>query len=475
MPSSTTPQEAGSPSTRRKSWRKYAHFMVKYQTEDPKPSIGTAMAVDVSGSGIAFEGSDQLRVGSRVHMQLSITGLEHTPVRAEGHVVRVAEVVGTALFLHGVAIDTIEPADRQALEEYAGLGNLNQVLRQALQRGASDVHLIASRQPMFRIHGDLVPADEQVLESSALERILTGMMTDEQSEVFMRHQDVDFSYNIPEGTRFRVNVHVEMGRVEAAIRIVSSSIPGWEELGLPRVVRDLAKLHSGMVIVSGPAGSGKSTTLASMVELISGQRRCMIISIEDPIEYVYSSAGSRSVVKQREVGVDTPSFASALRHVLRQDPNVILVGEIRDLDSIAMALTAAETGHLVLTTLHTANTVECINRIVDAYPAAQQSQVRNQLSTCLQGIIGQRLLPRRDLKGRALATEVLIVTPAISHLIRQGQTSQINLYLETGSQSGMHLLEHSLASLVKRRLVEMDVARGYAHDPAKFAAFVARS
>ena len=457
------------PSSKRKSWRKRARFMVKYQTEDLKPLAGTATAVNVSGNGIAFEGHEPLQVGSRVDMQLFITGLVRAPVRAQGRVVRLAEVTSGTSFLHGIAIDRMDPDDRRALEEYAESGSMNQILREAVQRGASDVHLTADRSPMFRIDGNLVPADTQVLDAPVLERILMGMMSEVQSQIFQHHQDVDFSYTIPEGTRFRVNVNIGMGNVEAAFRVISSSIPPWDELGLPAVVQDLAKLQKGLVIVSGPAGSGKSTTLASIVDLIRRQRQCMIISIEDPIEYIYASAGSGSIVKQREVGVDTPSFASALRHVLRQDPNVILVGEIRDLDSTSMAITAAESGHLVLTTLHTTNTIECINRIVDAYPGGQQEQVRRQLASVLQGVIGQVLLPRRDLKGRVLATEVLIVTPAVSNLIRQGHMDQIQTCQESGSKSGMYLLDHSLANLVRNGIVEMNVARVYARNPTTFA------
>lgn len=469
MARSSLVHENDFPASKRKSWRKRARFTVKYQTEDLKPLAGIATAVNVSGNGIAFEGQEPLQVGSRVDMQLFITGLVRAPVRAQGRVVRLAEVTAGTLFLHGIAIDRMEPDDRRALEQYAESGSMNQILHEAVQRGASDVHLTASRPPMYRIDGNLVPADAQVLDPPALERILMGMMSEEQSQVFQQHQDVDFSYTIPEGTRFRVNVNIGMGNVEAAFRVISSSIPPWDELGLPAIVQDLAKLHKGLVIVSGPAGSGKSTTLASIVDLIRRQRQCMIISIEDPVEYIYASAGSRSIVKQREVGVDTPSFASALRHVLRQDPNVILVGEIRDLDSTSMAITAAESGHLVLTTLHTPNTIECINRIVDAYPGGQQEQVRKQLASVLQGVIGQILLPRCDLKGRVLATEVLIVTPAVSNLIRQGHTDQIQTFQETGNKSGMYLLDHSLANLVKNGLVEMNVARAYARNPANFA------
>jgi twitching motility protein PilT len=469
MPGAATVDEVHAPFSKRRSWRKRAHFTVKYQSDGPKSMEGTVTSVDVSGNGIAFEGSDALQVGSRVHMELFITGLDKSSVRAQGRVVRVAEILRGSLFLHGVAIEAMDPDDHRALEEYADAGSINQLLRLALQRGASDVHLIADRPPMFRIHGNLEAADTQVLRGDALERILTGLMGEEHSQVFNRHQDVDFAYSIPEGTRFRVNVHMDMGRVEAAIRVISTTTPRWEDLGLPAVVQELANLRKGLLIVSGPSGSGKSTTLASIVDLIGRRRQCMIISIEDPVEYVYSTGRYGSVVKQREVGVDTPSFSSALRHVLRQDPNVILVGEIRDLDSTTMAITAAETGHLVLTTLHTANTVECVNRLVDAYPASQQPQVRSQLASCLAAIIGQQLLPRRDQKGRVLATELLIVNPAVSNLIRLGQTDQISSYLETGHASGMHLMEHSLADLVRRGLVTLEMARSYARNPLKFA------
>ncbi|MFH1406622.1 MAG: type IV pilus twitching motility protein PilT [Candidatus Omnitrophota bacterium] len=340
--------------------------------------------------------------------------------------------------------------------------DLDKLLSLAVKKNASDVHLVAGRPPIFRIDGELAPLDHEVISSEDIKNMVFGMLNDKQKKIFQDTLELDISYMLSDKTRFRVNLHIEKGNITVAMRHIPHFVQNIQQLGLPESVGDLARKLMGLVIVTGPAGVGKSTTLAAMIEIINKERKCMVISIEDPVEYIHES--SRSIVKQREVGTDTLSFANALKHVLRQDPNVILVGEIRDLESISMAITAAGTGHLVLTTLHTPDAVGAVNRIIDAYPPEKQYQVRAQLAECLEGVVAQILLPKKGKAGRVAATEVLLATQAVRHLIRTGATNQLYSLIQTGSKLGMQTMDDSLAALIRKGLVEKDVAMAYAKD-----------
>jgi len=443
-----------------------SRFTVRYRVRDQAGSgEQTVETTDISANGLAFEAPAILTIGTQMDISLELPTLARS-IKTAARVTRVQELEEGNRYLIGISFHAITELNERAIESYVQIIDVDHILRKAVEQNASDVHLVAHRPPMCRRDGHLTPMDLPPLAPTELERMIMTMMSDRQREQFEKELELDFSHVLPEGTRFRVNVHVEMGNVEAALRVIQTKIRSTQELGLPPVVAQLAELRRGLIIVTGPAGSGKSTTLASIVDLINKQRSCMIISVEDPIEYVHSK--QRGVVKQREVGIDTHSFSNALKHVLRQDPNVILIGEMRDLDSISMSITAAETGHLVLTSLHTSSTVDCINRIVDVYPAAQQTQIRSQLAECLQAVIGQVLLPRKDGNGMVLATEVLVCTPAIRNLIRLGQVEQIQSYIQSGSQAGMHLLDASLIKLVASGAVEFESAKALAKCPAKF-------
>ncbi|MBC7326478.1 MAG: type IV pilus twitching motility protein PilT [Moorella sp. (in: Bacteria)] len=325
------------------------------------------------------------------------------------------------------------------------------ILRAAAAAGASDVHLSVGLPPVFRVHGELQvqrqwePVDSEMIAS------LVRPMVGERWEVFQERGEIDLAYSLPGVSRFRVNVFQQRGSVGAAIRLIPRDIPNLETLGLPPVVAELAERQHGLILVTGPTGSGKSTTLAAMVDKINRERSCHIITLEDPIEYLHQHR--RSIVNQREVGSDTLSFASALRAALRQDPDVILVGEMRDLETIATAITAAETGHLVLATLHTSSAIQSVDRIIDVFPPHQQGQVRIQLADTLEGVITQQLLPRADRKGRVAAVEVLIATPAVKNLIREGKTHQIVSSMQTGGRYGMQTMEMALRQLVTRGVI----------------------
>ena len=335
--------------------------------------------------------------------------------------------------------------------------DLKELLKITIQRKASDLHLTENSPPVLRIDGKLVFLEEEKpLKKDELKKSIYGMLTDNQKEKFERDRELDFSLALEGLERFRVNVHIQRGSVEAAFRRIPQFVPSIEELGLPPTIIDFARRPSGLVLITGPTGSGKTTTLASMIEVINKERACMIMCIEDPIEYIHKN--KKAVIKQREVYSDTHSFAEALKRCLRQDPDVIVVGEMRDLETISTALTAAETGHLVLATLHTPDAPQTIERIIDVFPAHQQQQVRLQLSACLQGVASQILLPQASGQGRALATEILVATPAIRNLIREQSVEQIPTSIQTGIQYGMHTMDMSLKLLYEEGIVSYEDA-----------------
>jgi twitching motility protein PilT len=331
------------------------------------------------------------------------------------------------------------------------------ILTTAVQTKVSDIHLVIGKPPMVRLNGKIMPLTnfpEVTAESS--KALIYSMLYQDQIARFEERLELDFSYNVPGLSRFRVNVLSQKNGIEAVLRLIPTKIPTPREIRLSDAVVSLTKLPRGLILVTGPTGSGKSTTLASLIDLINLERSEHIITIEDPIEFVYEN--KKCIVRQREVGLNTHSFNEALKHSLRQDPDVILVGEMRDLETISLAITAAETGHLVFATLHTQDAPQTVDRIVDVFPPYQQQQVRVQLASTLKAVICQQLIPRIDGRGRVAAREVLIVTPAISNLIREAKTHQIYSAIETGAKFGMCTLETSLAELVRERLITVDEA-----------------
>ncbi|MDQ1628911.1 MAG: twitching motility protein PilT [Actinomycetota bacterium] len=325
--------------------------------------------------------------------------------------------------------------------------DLNGLLLTVLERGASDLHLTSGARPAIRLNGALRQLEDQpMLTPPVIQRVLYAAMTQKQREKFEENLELDFSYSVPGRARFRVNVYRQRDALGAAFRIIPFEIKKLEALGVPPAVANFAQLPRGFVLVTGPTGSGKSTTLASLVDLANRTRDEHIMTVEDPIEFLHRH--QRCIVNQREVGEDTWSFSSALKHVLRQDPDIILVGEMRDLETISVALTAAETGHLVFATLHTSDAAQTIDRIIDVFPPHQQQQVRVQLAGSLQGVVCQTLAKTADGKGRAVATEVLVATPAVRNLIREGKTHQIYSAMQAGAKHGMHTMDQHLADLV---------------------------
>jgi twitching motility protein PilT len=337
------------------------------------------------------------------------------------------------------------------------------VLIEVMERGASDLHLTAGSPPMVRKRGVLGALDYPSLTPQQVREIVYSILTNDQRQKLETDWQIDLAYSIPGRARFRVNAFFQRAALGAAFRLIPQDIPVLADLGMPPVLSDFAKKPRGFVLVTGPTGSGKSTTLAAMIDMINETREEHILTIEDPIEFLHRH--KKCIVNQREVGADAKTFAAGLKGALRQDPDVILVGEMRDLDTISTALTAAETGHLVFATLHTQDTAQTVDRIVDVFPPAQQQQVRVQLSVALQGIVTQQLLPTADGQGRTVAAEILVPTPAVRNLIREGKTHQIYSTLQTGGSHGMQTMDASLADLVRRRLISRDLAEARSSAP----------
>ncbi len=338
--------------------------------------------------------------------------------------------------------------------------HVNELLNQVLTMRGSDLHLTAGSHPVVRVDGEMrLLTDFPVLNGSQIRQMVYSIVTQKQREKFENELELDTSYTLPGKSRFRMNLFLQRDSVGCVMRVIPYKIAEFDKLGIPPAVRGWANLPRGLILVTGPTGSGKSTTLASIVDIINRERAVHIMTVEDPIEFLHQH--KRAIVNQREVGEDTHSFANALKHVLRQDPDVILVGEMRDLETISTALTAAETGHLVFATLHTQDAPQSIDRIIDVFPAHQQQQVRVQLAASLQGICTQQLLPTLDGHGRVAACEVLVATPAIRNLIREAKTHQIYSMLQAGGKLGMVTMDMSLAKLVRNRQISLDVAREY--------------
>ncbi len=343
---------------------------------------------------------------------------------------------------------------------------IENLLEEVVNKKASDLHLQAGLPPMLRIDGSLTPVvNAPVLDEQTSEELIMQILDDEQKQVLLKDKEIDFSFAFGDLTRFRANAFHERGNLAIALRSIPNEIKTVEDLGLPAVVSNFANFPRGLVLVTGPTGSGKSTTLASLIDKINSEKSQHIITIEDPIEFTHKS--KRSVVVQREVHYDTYSFSAALRSALRQDPDVVLIGEMRDLETISAAITIAETGHLVFATLHTNSAAQSIDRMIDVFPPHQQPQIRSQLANILQGICSQRLIPAIG-GGRVVATEIMVANPAVRNIIREGKSHQLDAVIQTGADQGMQTMDRTLIKLVQSGVITFDEARNYAVDLTEF-------
>ncbi|MHB0936032.1 MAG: PilT/PilU family type 4a pilus ATPase [Armatimonadota bacterium] len=343
------------------------------------------------------------------------------------------------------------------------------MLKQIVDAGGSDLHLTAGSPPRMRLNGQLKAMPLPKLMPHHLVALVSSLMTERQRQHFEEELELDFSFGMEEVGRFRANIFIQRGSVGAIFRAIPSIIPTLDALGMPLVLHNFVKLERGLVLVTGPTGSGKSTTLAAIIDEMNRTRCSHIVTLEDPIEYVHWHG--KCEINQRQVGADTKSFLTALKHVLRQDPDVILIGELRDLETITAAMTAAETGHLVLATLHTNGAAETIDRIVDVFPPTQQPQIRLQLATVIEGVVSQVLIPRKDGRGRVCAQEIMTVTTAVRTMIREGKTHQLTSVLQSGGQSGMQTMDRALTTFVERDLIAVTEALKYCRDPEVFKRF----
>ena len=354
------------------------------------------------------------------------------------------------------------------------MANLYQLLQMMSERGASDLHITTGAPPQIRVNGGLIPLDLPVLTPAETKQLVYSVLTDAQKHKFEEENELDFSFGLKGLSRFRANVFIQRGSVAAAIRTIPFKIMTFDELGLPPVVRALVNRPRGLVLVTGPTGSGKSTTLATMIDTINSERHEHIVTVEDPIEFLHPH--KKCLINQREVYSDTKSFKTALKYILRQDPDVVLIGELRDLETIEAALTIAETGHLTLATLHTNSCAQTINRIIDVFPPFQQSQVRAQLSFVLEGVMSQQLIAKASGQGRVLALEIMVPNPAIRNLIREDKVHQIYSTMQTGqAKYGMQTMNQSLFDLYQRRLITYDDAIGRSSNVEELMTMLGRS
>ena len=338
---------------------------------------------------------------------------------------------------------------------------LEQIFKHGVEQKASDVHIIVGQPPIIRVNGKLIPWQKhEIINRKKAESLILSTLNAKQRETYIQKRELDISYQLDSGERFRLNLHFEKGNPSLAARIIKNKLPTMEEIGMPEIVYDLSRLTQGLIILTGPTGCGKSTSLAAIIGLINSERTANIITLEDPIEFIFKP--EKSIIRQRQYGHDFLSFPDALKHTMRQDPNVIMVGEMRDLETVAATIALAETGHLVLATLHTPNAAQTIDRIIDIFPSHQQDQIRIQLSMSLISVIAQRLIPTKDGKGRIAVREIMINTPAVANLIRENKIAQIRTVIQTSADDGMITMRQSLERLAKEDLIDKELIEQYA-------------
>jgi len=437
-------------------------FRFKYRIKEgefAKEEFDKAITNDISSEGLQFGSAIPFPIGTNLELKLEIPKFTKK-MDVEGRVVRISEL-GKNKYYIGVGFVKIEETDRKDLKKKIDLIDIVKLLELMVDKGASDLHLTVNKPPYLRINKELIPVNVEGLSSDDMKRMIYSVMDRSQQEQFEKEKELNYAFQLTNMGRFRVNV-------EATYRHITQKTKSIHESGLPQVIVDLARSPDGLVIITGPTGVGKSTTLAAMLDLINKEFRKVIVTLEDPIEFVHDSRNC--VIKQREVGLDTKSFISALKHVLRQDPNVIFIGEVRNLETMAVALEAAETGHLVLTTLHTSDATQTINRVLGIFPHDQRESIAVQLSSCLRGVVCQKLLPRGENKGLVVATEVLISNPAVKVVIRDDKIEQIPNLILTGHAQKMHSMDSSILKLYQNKKITFETALEAVVDKRRFVA-----
>jgi twitching motility protein PilT len=430
---------------RRASRRIRLKFPLRFQSERRPETISTGVTQDISTSGLVFSTLERVEVSTHVKLFLDNLPGDRTARQMHAVVTRTEIEEETGEYLIGVTFTDLNEADRTRIIAALQHTDIMGLLRLTAKKGASDLHLSTNHPPLVRVAGQLTPLRRGLLSSLDLRDMIYTLLESRHQQAFERDLELNFSLSVTSTLRFRVNVHMQRGNVEAAFRRIEPAVRTFSELHLPQAVQQLAGFQQGLVLVTGPTGAGKTTTVAAMVEHINTTRSAIVITLENPIEYVYTY--KHSVIKQREIGIDTYAYPVALREAMRQDPDVIVIGEIRDGETMKAALDAAETGHLVLATFPAANCVQSILRTYHFFPSDRQKEIQLQLANCLRGIISLRLLPRKDTTGVIPASEVLICTDGVANMIRTGSIEQIPSAMQTGAKYGMHTLDSSLEKL----------------------------
>ena len=448
---------------RRQAYRTPLVCAISYQALQGDTPIGTlfpATTLDISSQGALIRTTQPLSLSSKYRLNVQIPGARNTLV-CTARVVRIEEEDPAQKYLIGFLFETVGPPESVDFLSRLESLDLRKMLETLLTVNGSDLHLTTGRPPIARVKGRLTNMDRPPFRANEIRALLYSIMTETQIEMFEKNREMDFAYSLALDKRFRFNAHWQRGQVEAAIRCIPSQVTHWEKLGLSPLVTEWAHKPNGLILIVGPTGSGKTTTLSSLVELINQERDAIIICLERPIEYVHQNV--KAVIKQREVGSDTLSFAEAVRRAMRQDPDIITVGEVEDAETAQVVLNAAETGNLVLASFHATNTVQAIDRFVNLCPPQQRHQICFQLASCLQGVLTQYLLPREEAMGggQVLATEVFVPTDAGRNHIRSNNLTQLYTVIETGAQYKMHTLERSIRELLNRGMISREVAEAY--------------
>lgn len=453
---------------KRRAFRVHCEIHVACKIIDPKDNTVTEkcfLAKNINSDGIYFETDEALQLSTLVDIEFRLPQSENQ-ILATIKVARIEILETETRYGIGAAFVKIDDKNRALIKQMMERLDINKLLGLTIEKGGSDLHLLAGRSPFIRMFGEIEPLDWPVLSPHDINNLLYSVMTKQQMRNFERDKELDFAIQFDMQNRFRVNVHQQKGFTEATLRLINTKISSFEELNLPGAIKDLAGLKDGLILIAGPTGSGKTTTIAAMVEYINHEKKSVIITLERPIEYVYPD--EKSIIKQREIGIDTFSFSAALKSTLRQDPNVIIVGELDDVETIRTAIIAAEAGHLVIASFHAPNTIQAIDRLVSIFPFESRKQILSQLSHCLKGVVTQILIPRKDKKGRVLVTEVLVATDAAKRIIRNDELVQIATVIQTGSAYKMQTMLESIKCCVEKGEIDYEVANFYSEEFSKY-------
>lgn len=454
---------------RRKTYRLYSPMHAKcdiINLDDKSVRAKNAMATNINTEGIYLETDELLPLNTEASITFQLPKSD-TKIQAGIRIARIESGEGQKSFGLGAVFTKISDKDKEEIRQLVERLNIGKLLDLAIKQGASDLHLLAEHQPVLRIRGELQIVDGPKLYADEIPQLLYSIMTRQQIKKYEAEKELDFGIQYDLHNRFRVNVHQQRGYLEATLRLINAKIASFEDLKIPEVVKDLARQREGLVILTGPTGSGKTTTIAAMIELINREKKAVIITLERPIEYVHTNI--RSIIKQREVGIDTNSFSSAVKSSLKQDPNIIVIGELEDAESVRTAFIAAEAGYLVIVSFHSPNTLQAIDRLVSFFPLETRKQALSQLSNCLKGVVTHLLLPSKNKLDRLLATEILVVNDAVKRVIRKDELFQIPTLIQTGGNYHMQSMADSIRRYLEQDVIDAETGLFYSEEFNRYA------